>query len=926
MITFCRGNLLTADAEALVNTVNTDGVMGKGIALQFARAYPEILPPYEAACRSGALMPGRVQVIEREALLRPRYLINLPTKRHWRGKSRLADIEAGLRDLVRVVREHGIRSIAIPPLGCGLGGLAWNDVRSRIEAAFAELPDVEVLLYPPDGAPAPAAQPNRTASPELTPRRARVIEVFAAYLALGYELSLLEVQKLLYFLQEAGDDLRLAYGKDRYGPYADNLRHVLKRFEGHYTIGYGDGNDAPDTRIELLPGAEEHARSFLDALTHMPGADRDGASRLERVLGLIEGFESPYGLELLATVHWVATREGATTLDAAVAAVQTWSTSKRQRMSHEHIALAWERLEAQGWLGPSSAPAEVAAAADAAAGEATAPSDPPGDRPTDAGADSGSRYGHLDRDTLIRLLERRDRERQLGLVWERDDIETDRALNDDYVALDLDPALSHGEGPWSNLVIEGDNFDALRALRMSHAGRIRCIYIDPPYNTGNRDFVYNDRYVDKTHRFRHSLWLEFMYRRLRLARELLAPDGVIFVSIDDNELFRLGMLMDQVFGPAAHVATCVWQKRYSRENREAIGDAHEYLLVYAPDPERFKQRRGLLPRGAKQLKLFRNPDGDPRGPWQSVSLLAQGYRPNQMYAITAPNGRVHRPPDGRCWTLVQSEMEKLVADHRVYFGSDGDGVPRRKDFLDHGGGLVPWTWWPHEEVGHTDEARKEIRELLGTQTAFDTPKPVRLIERVLRIASRPGDTVLDFFAGSGTTAHAVARLNAEDGGRRRFILVSSTEATVEQPDKNLCRDVCAERVRRVLGGYTNAKGEVVPGLGGGFAYLRARRIPAHRLPTRIDHAEVWHALCLIHDQPLDLWDGRGLATAVADVEAIVYLPRLDAELEAAFRSWHATLGERRLTLYSWTPERARHWAPQAQCAPIPESLRLRFGR
>jgi len=512
-------------------------------------------------------------------------------------------------------------------------------------------------------------------------------------------------------------------------------------------------------------------------------------------------------------------------------------------------------------------------------------------------------------------------------VWERseDGLDVELARNEDFVALSLDASLSHGEAPWQNLIIEGDNFDALRYLRMTHAGRIRCIYIDPPYNTGNRDFVYNDRFVDKTHRFRHSLWLEFMHKRLLLARELLAPDGVIFVSIDDNEVFRLGMLMDQVFGQAGHVATCIWQKRYSRENREAIGDAHEYLLVYAPNPEQFKERRGKLPLGDKQLKLYRNPDKDVRGPWQSVSLLAQGFRANQMYAITAPNGRVHLPPDGNCWKLIEPEMKKLMADDRIYFGSDGNGVPRKKDFVEKSSGLVPWTWWPHEEVGHTDEARKEIQSIFGTQTAFDTPKPVRLIERVLRIASKPDDIVLDFFAGSGTTAHAVAKLNAEDGGNRRFILVSSTEATEDQPNKNLCRDVCAERVRRVLGGYTNAKGEKVPGLGGGFAYLKARRVAPHRLSTRLHHAEIWSALQLLHDLPLAHWDGQGLALAADARSAVAYLPDVVGDSEDVVRAWHEANAARARTLYSWTPERVRAWAPGAQVSPIPESLRLRFG-
>jgi len=346
MITIRRGNLLTADVQALVNTVNTEGVMGKGIALQFARAFPDILPPYEAACRTGELVPGRVQVVERPGLLKPQFIINFPTKRHWRAKSRLADIESGLRDLVREVRERGIQSIALPPLGCGLGGLAWDDVRPRIEAAFRALPEVEVQLFPPEGAPTPAEQPNRTPRPKLTPARARVIEVLAAYLALGYELSLLEVQKLLYFLQTAGDDLSLHYTKQRYGPYADGLRHVLKRFEGHFTQGYGDGNDAPGTQIELLPDAQAAAAAYLATV-------RDGgddAARLDRVVALIEGFESPYGLELLATVHWVATKEGATTLDTAIAKVHAWSDSKRQRMSAEHIMLAWQRLLEQGWI------------------------------------------------------------------------------------------------------------------------------------------------------------------------------------------------------------------------------------------------------------------------------------------------------------------------------------------------------------------------------------------------------------------------------------------------------------------------------------------------------------------------------------------------------------------------------------------------
>lgn len=911
MIELSRGNLLTADVEALVNTVNTDGVMGKGIALQFARAFPEMLPSYEAACRNGELAPGRVHVFQRGDLVNPRFILNFPTKRHWRGKSRMSDIEAGLVDLVRIVREHGIRSIAVPPLGCGLGGLQWDEVRPRIEAAFAQAPEVRVLLYAPGGAPRAVEQPNRTTRPALTPARARVIEVLAAYLGLGYELSLLEVHKLLYFLQIAGEALKLRYSKGTYGPYADNLRQVLNRFEGHYTRGYGDGSDKPDTEIDLLPGAQEAAAAFLAQARAQGETD----TRLERVVELIEGFESPYGMELLATVHWVAANDegAANTLDEAVQRIHAWTARKQRTMPREHIELAWNRLHELGWLGATAAPLlDVDEAAEAC-------------RDVTPAAVETDRYADYTREQLIRLLQRRDAERQLGLVWERDEIEADRALNDDFVALELDEDLSYGDAPWDNLIIEGDNYDALRYLRMTHAGRIRCIYIDPPYNTGNRDFVYNDRFVDKTHRFRHSLWLEFMYRRLTLARDLLAEDGVIFVSIDDNEVFRLGMLMDRVFGEDKHVATCIWQKRYSRENRGAIGDAHEYLLVYARDPEIFKTQRNLVPLAPGQAKVYKNFNNDPKGRWRAIPMTAQGFRPNQMYKIIGPDGTVHSPPEGRCWSTIESEFFKLQKAKRIYFGKNGKAQPSIIRYLSEVDGVVPWTWWPHDEVGHTDEARKEIQSILGTQTAFDTPKPVRLIERVLQIAMKPGDVALDFFAGSGTLAQAVAKLNAEDGGQRRFILVSNTEATDDQPDKNLCRDVCAERVRRVMGGYANAKGDAVEGLGGSFAYLRAQRVPRHRLSRRLGHAEIWNALQLIHDLPLQPARGLGLRTRESAALALAYLPGWNEAAVAALDAWCRQCAQMRVVVYSWTPERLQGLPNGIDLRPIPASLRLRFG-
>jgi adenine-specific DNA-methyltransferase len=542
-------------------------------------------------------------------------------------------------------------------------------------------------------------------------------------------------------------------------------------------------------------------------------------------------------------------------------------------------------------------------------------------------------YDDYTREELIRLLRERDRKPKFGLVWERDEIEHERAINEDFVVLDFDASLSCGEAPFGNLIIEGDNFDALRFLRMTHAGKVKCIYIDPPYNTGNRDFIYNDRFVDKEDAYKHSKWLEFMYRRLELAKELLAEDGVIFVSIDDNEVFNLGLLMNQVFGEINHVATCVWQKRYSRENRGAIGDAHEYLLVYALEPDSFKIRRNKIRLTQKQLVVYKN-DDSVHGKWRDIPMTAQGFRPNQMYEIVAQNGKRHRPPEGRCWSMIESEYLKLREQGRIYFGKDGNGTPRVIRYLSEVEGIVPWTWWPHEEVGHTDEARKEIQSIFGTQTAFDTPKPVRLIERILQIVTKSSDLILDFFAGSGTIAHAVLKLNREDGGNRRFILVSNTEATADAPDKNLCRDVCAERVRRVINGYRNKKNEWVEGLGGdllktrgaSFAYLRARRIPAEMILSRIEHEQIWTALQLIHTETLTPFDATVLVQqAETENGVMLYVSKVSETVIGILEQ--AIYGAGTAIIYSWQPG----WLNQhiederASFQPIPQFLVNRFG-
>jgi O-acetyl-ADP-ribose deacetylase (regulator of RNase III) len=348
VIRIVRGNLLEARVDALVNTVNCVGYMGKGIALQFKQAFPANLKAYEAACRAGEVVPGRMLVHDHGMLIQPRYVVNFPTKRHWRGKSRMEDIDAGLTALVDEVRRRGIRSIAIPPLGCGLGGLNWEEVRPRIEAAFSALPDVDVHLYTPEGAPAAGQMPVRTERPPMTSARALFIKLMEKYAALDYRRTLLEVQKLAYFLQVAGEPLRLRYEAGRYGPYAHNLNKVLERLEGHFIRGYGD-SQRPDAEIELLPGAVEAADAFL-------AQDAESRHRLSRVAELIEGFETPYGTELLATVHWVGSagdRDGsppATDLEQAVRMVHAWNPRKQQIFKPQHVRKAWERLACLGWM------------------------------------------------------------------------------------------------------------------------------------------------------------------------------------------------------------------------------------------------------------------------------------------------------------------------------------------------------------------------------------------------------------------------------------------------------------------------------------------------------------------------------------------------------------------------------------------------
>ncbi len=372
-----------------------------------------------------------------------------------------------------------------------------------------------------------------------------------------------------------------------------------------------------------------------------------------------------------------------------------------------------------------------------------------------------------------------------------------------YRMLEAVPELDGGNGDPANMLIKGDNLDALKALLPFYAGRVKCIYIDPPYNTQSAFEEYDDN-------LEHAKWLAMIYPRLVLLRELLAEDGSIWVSIDDNEGHYLKVVMDEIFGRRNFIASPVWQKRYSRENRGAIGDVHEYIAVYAKSPDEFKARRNRLPLDEKQAKIYKNPknpkETDPTKRWRGLPMTAQGYRPNQMYQIVADNGKVHTPPEGRCWSMVESEFLKLRKADRIYWGKDGNAQPSVVRYLSEVEGLVPWTWWPHEEVGHTDESKKEANALFGAGVSFGTPKPERLMQRVLQIATNPGDLVLDSFLGSGTTAAVAHKM-----GRQWIGIEMGDHAETH----------CKPRIDKVIEGEQGGISEAVEWQGGGgYRYYR----------------------------------------------------------------------------------------------------------
>lgn len=375
-----------------------------------------------------------------------------------------------------------------------------------------------------------------------------------------------------------------------------------------------------------------------------------------------------------------------------------------------------------------------------------------------------------------------------------------------------------------NKIIHGDNLEALKSLVPEYEGKIKCIYIDPPYNTGNESWVYNDNVnhpkikkwlgevvgKDGEDLTRHDKWLCMMYPRLKLLHKLLADDGAIFISIDDNEQANLKLMCDEIFGGRNFIANIIWQKRTSPDARLNLGPAHDFILSYSKTYGSGRQQFNLIAPSENRSKAYKNLDNDNRGPWASVDLTGQiGHATaSQFYKILSPNGKAHTAPKDRCWAFAEETIIRLINDDRVWFGKDGNSKPRLKKFLSEIDGVTTWTWWNNYEVGHNQEATKELKAIFTENTYFETPKPRKLIDRILQLASDKNSIILDSFAGSGTTAHAVLNLNKQDGGNRKFILIEM---------EDYANDITAERVKRVAKGYGTGT-KKVEGTGGAFDY------------------------------------------------------------------------------------------------------------
>ena len=412
----------------------------------------------------------------------------------------------------------------------------------------------------------------------------------------------------------------------------------------------------------------------------------------------------------------------------------------------------------------------------------------------------------LTQDERAYLVNLVNTKKKYGLVWEDKPEEVEEQLRENLPVLKevKDKAIINGEEHPNHILIEGDNLHALTALTFTHEGKIDVIYIDPPYNTGNKDFKYNDTFVDKEDSYRHSKWLSFMNRRLKIAKRLLSDKGVIFISIDDNENAQLKLLCDEIFSERNLISDVIWQSRKSVSNDTFVSLNHNYTLIYTKEVSNLDKNNFRLPTSSEK---FSNPDNDPRGHWVADPFDAPNLRPNLTYAIINPNnGKEFWPPKGRCWRTTEQEYLNFLNDNRIVFGKKGETKPQLKRFLDFAveKGATSISIW--NDIETTTNGTQQLEEILGSKL-FTNPKPIGLLDRILKISTTyfKDSLVLDFFAGSGTTLHTTMALNAEDGGNRQCILVTNNE-------NNICEEVTYERNKRVIQGYTNAKGIEVEGL------------------------------------------------------------------------------------------------------------------
>lgn len=389
-------------------------------------------------------------------------------------------------------------------------------------------------------------------------------------------------------------------------------------------------------------------------------------------------------------------------------------------------------------------------------------------------------------------LEKDVRGKKYGLIFEEHREEIDEVLDTHTPVLTEDKDLFIDNDGNVNFLIEGDNLASLKLLEKTHKGKIDLIFIDPPYNTLSTGFTYSDTLVDASDFYRHSKWCSFIKVRLELAKKLLKETGCIFITIDDNEFADLKLICDEVFGFNNFITSCMWQKIHSIKNdAKYISVNHDYVFVYAKNSEQL--HFNLLDRTAEMDGRYKNPDNDPRGAWQSGDLVANEVRTNGNYDVIGPTGKVFNVPEGKHWVYSEENMKALIAENRIWFGKDGTSFPRKKRYLSEvQQGRTPDTWWTSDEVGHNQEGARELKGIFDGKIVFTNPKPTRLISRIIQMSTNESGIILDFFAGSGTTGHAVLKYNAEHSdSNRRFILCTNNE-------NNICRDVTYERIKRVI--------------------------------------------------------------------------------------------------------------------------------